>query len=104
MRVTQSKNPNTEKPAAPEPKAASDDAEEEGDSIGEVAPREKEPQLLISGAPARGDADFTEQAVKAFHETKKTDNKAYGLRDKNATLNHHNSASHTVHQPRNQNH
>lgn len=105
MRVTQSKNPNIEKPVAAEPKAANEDGEEaEGDSI-ETIEKVKEPQLLISGAPARGDKDFTEQAVKSFHETKKTDNKAFSIRDANASMNqHNNSGSHQVHQPRGNNH
>ncbi|XP_013780736.1 death-associated protein 1-like [Limulus polyphemus] len=63
MRITQHKPPTHEKPVEP-PKKEEDEEEEE-------APVSKSPpkqQILISGALARGDADFPAEAVKAFHE------------------------------------
>jgi len=66
MRITQNKPIHNEKPVANEPKKEGDEEEDEEEVAPEV-PVPK-PQLVISGAVARGDSDFPASSVKAFHE------------------------------------
>jgi len=73
MRITQHKTPHAEKEKPAEPKKEGDKVEgdAEGDNAEEEVPLEPElprQNLVISGAPARGDEDFPTAAVKAFHE------------------------------------
>ncbi|GIY88830.1 hypothetical protein CEXT_733711 [Caerostris extrusa] len=60
MRITQHKVPSHDKPV--EVKKTEGEEEEV-----QVTPSPPKQQLIISGALARGDADFPAEAVQAFH-------------------------------------
>ncbi|KAG8193201.1 hypothetical protein JTE90_005550 [Oedothorax gibbosus] len=62
MRITQHKAPSHDKPV--ENKKV--EGEEEDEEV-PITPSPPKQQLLISGALARGDADFPAEAVQAFH-------------------------------------
>ncbi|KAF8793912.1 death-associated protein 1-like [Argiope bruennichi] len=62
MRITQHKVPSHDKP----PEVKKTEGEEEEEEV-EVTPSPPKQQLIISGVPARGDADFPTEAVQAFH-------------------------------------
>ena len=62
MRITQH-NPTHEKPAAPERKDSNSEEEEQETPVSTTPPK----QVMISGAPSRGDADFPPAAVQSFH-------------------------------------
>jgi len=96
MRVVQKKDPSSDKPPA-EPKPADENEDEE--EIEDTEDKVKEKPLTISGAPARGNADFPEQAVKAFHEKPETPQSAYSLRDNSRKTQN----IRQVHQPRKNN-
>jgi len=67
MRITQHKHAGHEKPAPVEVKEVKPEEGEEGEEeLEEVTPSPPK-QVLISGAPARGDADFPTAAVQAIH-------------------------------------
>lgn len=116
MRVAQNKPPSSNN-AEPKPAAvpAAEGEEEETEESTEL--KSKDPQLLISGAVAKGHGDFPTQAVKSFHEKPHTPNEvasrphdililivrlttllpqAYAIRD-------HSRIPNMVHQPRRQN-
>ncbi|XP_054706315.1 death-associated protein 1-like [Uloborus diversus] len=61
MRITQHKVPSHEKPV----EVKKTEGEEEEEEV--VTPSPPKQQLVISGVPARGDADFPTEAVQAFH-------------------------------------
>jgi len=98
MRVVQKRDPNAssakEVPAEPKP-AAGEEGEEE---LLEEENVVKEKPINISGAVSRGNADFPEQAVKAYHEKPETQHNAYSLRD-----NSRHQTQRQVHQPRKSN-
>lgn len=62
MRITQHKPPVHEK--SPEVKKTEEEEEESETKVSTSPPKQ---QLIISGVPVRGDADFPTEAVKAFH-------------------------------------
>jgi len=67
MRITQHK-PTHPPEKAPEKKDAEEGAGDEEAEGEDVATTDQRQNLVISGAPARGDADFPPEAIKAFHE------------------------------------
>ncbi|RWS08994.1 death-associated protein-like protein [Dinothrombium tinctorium] len=66
MRITQHKPAHDKTQEARTNESKDEDKEEEGEVVASVSP--PKPQLVISGALAKGDADFPPEAIKAFHE------------------------------------
>ncbi|RWS31873.1 death-associated protein 1-like protein [Leptotrombidium deliense] len=89
MRITQHK-PAHEKPQEPIKKEETK-SDEENEEVEEAQPPTVPKQtLVISGAVAKGDADFPPEAIKAFHE-KPTASHEYRQPNKNSQI---------IHQPR----
>lgn len=107
MRIVQSKNPHVEKQASKEEGKKEGEGEDkpDGETNGEEDTEETtelekkaKDKITVSGALARGNADFPAEAVKAYHE-KPMPSKS--------SVNHvpvNNVAHHIVHQPRKSTH